>query len=717
MKKVININFQGRVVPIEESAYDNLQQYIDSLRVYFANEEGRDEIINDIEGRIAELFAEVLQKGNTCITDADVETILNSMGRPQDFDAEGVNGNEQTATDNTATHSNTYTTTGNRLFRDENNKILGGVCSGIANYLNIDPLIIRILTAIFIGVTFVPYLVLWIAVPSTASKVIGAQRKKLYRDPDDKIIAGVCSGLSKYFGINVWIPRALFILPFISFAFRHWNWGLFDFPSFINLSFSPGALVIYIIFWIVLPEAKTAAEKLELRGEKVDVESIKNTIQSDMEGFKDRAEKMGNDIKNKAQQFGKSVSEKSKEMGTEATTVARKTGRGLGDVIVLLFKIFAYFIIGVVVFSIVAALFALGVVFTGLMPLKNYILESGWQTVFAWGTLLFFIWVPVIGIVTFIIRKIANIKGNKNIIRYSFTALWLIGLFCFIGLMVSLRNNFRYRNNAIEQNIAIQQPSKGYLEIIRTNENKFYYNNNRWFKLDPFTSMDDDSVFVRNITIRIVQSATDSFNISVVKLANGESRTAANVNADAIHFNIVQNDSTIRFNNGIAINQNNKFRNQHAVVTIAVPIGKKIKITSKNTWDNGNDNVFIGFDNNWNWDWNDDAYNWHANRTYIMTKNGLKAIDGKDDMDDTDNNNENPATNDSKKELKQKLDQLQKESDELKKELNQPEKSDSNRYHYQPELPKKTKVTATSNDSIDMLQQNVTDFIRMRFAI
>ena len=60
MKKVININFQGRVVPIEESAYDILRKYVDSLTKFFANEEGSEEIINDIEGRIAELFGEAL---------------------------------------------------------------------------------------------------------------------------------------------------------------------------------------------------------------------------------------------------------------------------------------------------------------------------------------------------------------------------------------------------------------------------------------------------------------------------------------------------------------------------------------------------------------------------------------------------------------------------------------------------------------------------------
>src|SRR6058998_2544510 len=95
MKKVININFQGRVVPIEETAYDILKQYVESLRRFFANEEGRDEIINDIEGRIAELFSETLKRGGTCITDDDVNAIIASMGRPEDFEAEEANVQSQ----------------------------------------------------------------------------------------------------------------------------------------------------------------------------------------------------------------------------------------------------------------------------------------------------------------------------------------------------------------------------------------------------------------------------------------------------------------------------------------------------------------------------------------------------------------------------------------------------------------------------------------------
>ncbi len=86
MKKIININFHSRVIPIEETAYDILRKYVESLKKHFAGEEGADEIVNDIENRFAELFSDRLKKGATCITDADVNEIITSMGRPEDFD-------------------------------------------------------------------------------------------------------------------------------------------------------------------------------------------------------------------------------------------------------------------------------------------------------------------------------------------------------------------------------------------------------------------------------------------------------------------------------------------------------------------------------------------------------------------------------------------------------------------------------------------------------
>ncbi|MEP6513139.1 MAG: PspC domain-containing protein, partial [Parafilimonas sp.] len=368
MKKVININFQGRVIPIEETAYEILQHYTESLRSFFMNEEGRDEIINDIEGRIAELFSEVLKKGSTCIKDDDVNAVINSIGRPEDFEDDEakvqsqLSGESKKQSYSGAEQLEAYTTSARRkLYRDENDKILGGVCSGLADYFSIDPTVVRILFVIFFGVTFIPYLILWVAIPSTATQQIGSARKRLMRDRDGKMIGGVCSGLSHYFNVNVWIPRVLFLIPFLSFVFQWHNWGMFNFPHFINLSFSPGATLIYIILWLILPEAKTTSEKLEMKGEKVDLTSIKNTITEEMKGVQERVSKFGKEAATTAK-------EKGTQFGNEVSCVARRSGRTLGDIILLLFKIFAYFILAVVLIAVVGALFGIGIALTGMLP-------------------------------------------------------------------------------------------------------------------------------------------------------------------------------------------------------------------------------------------------------------------------------------------------------------------------------------------------------------
>src|SRR5450631_1712726 len=224
MKKIININFQGRVIPIEESAYETLKQYVDSLRKYFANEDGRDEIVNDIESRIAELFSERLKHGTACIADEDINAVMTSIGRPQDFDEQTGPPEENTNTQhvnqqpgqsyssaNYATGSTTVSR--GRLYRNADDKIIGGVCSGLANYLGIDPVIMRVLFVILIGALFWIYILLWIIVPSQSLET--NITKRLYRNADDKVLAGVCGGLSSYFNIDSWIPRLVFALPLI----------------------------------------------------------------------------------------------------------------------------------------------------------------------------------------------------------------------------------------------------------------------------------------------------------------------------------------------------------------------------------------------------------------------------------------------------------------------------------------------------------------------
>ncbi len=239
MKKIININFHSRVIPIEETAYEILQQYVESLRRYFANEEGREEIISDIENRFSELFADTLKKGATCITDDDVNAIIASMGRPEEFEEEerttahtgpaagtgaGAGANAGNATGATgkappAARSKAMAPIPDeprRLYRAANDKVLGGVCAGLANYLKLDPAIVRLLFVLISftwGFGFLLYIILWIVLPTKT--LATSARKRLYRNPDDRVIAGVASGLAAYFHIDVWIPRLVFALPLI----------------------------------------------------------------------------------------------------------------------------------------------------------------------------------------------------------------------------------------------------------------------------------------------------------------------------------------------------------------------------------------------------------------------------------------------------------------------------------------------------------------------
>ena len=627
MKQVININFQGRVVPIEVTAFDLLKAYTDSLNRHFAGEEGKDEIINDIESRIGELFQERLNDGATCITEDDVNAVIKSMGRPEDFESteENTSTGQAKMEENTGSTFQTAAAMHRRLFRDEQNKVLGGVCAGIANYFGIDTTLVRIIF-VFSGVGLFAYIILWVFVPSNSSTLIGGVRKKLYRDGDDKIIAGICSGIGNYFGINPWIPRVLFALPFLSIVFRWGHWGMMDFPNFLRIGFSPGALIIYIILWMVLPEAVTTAEKLEMKGEKVDLNSIKESVKEEMKGFQQRAEKFGKEAKS----FAK---DKGRVMSTEISSVAKRSGRSLGDVILLFLKIFSYFIIGCVGFALVMALFGLGVAAIGIFPLKDYLINSGWQEAFAWGTLLFFIAVPIIGILTWIVRRIAKARGNSKMIRLSFGSLWVVGWVSMILLVSSVSKEFSHSSKTLtEQDMFLNNPKVNKLEITCNNALD-KYSHSRWLKFKPFEAIEEDTAYINNFDVRIMKSSNDSFRVTTIKMAQGRTRNDAENNASRILFNGTQKDTVLQLDKGIAINTTDKFRNQSVVLTIYVPVGKHLTIDHSIGWYNNINNLHFGGpwnDDSWDIDFNDESHDWITGVEYVMNADGhLYTLDGK----------------------------------------------------------------------------------------
>lgn len=678
MKKVININFQGRILPIEEASYETLKQYIQSLRQYFDAEEGRDEIINDIECRIAELCDDRLKKGAVCITEEDMRLIIESIGRPADFEAQdGFEASPGASSSNAKQEqfSDNVNDSQKRLYRDEQNKVIGGVCAGIANYLKLDPLLVRILWVLLFGISLFAYVLLWIAVPNTSITQIGGARKRLFRDIDAKVIGGVCAGLSKYFDVKVIYIRLLFLVPSILLVLN-WNhfhlfqfWEFDDFPNFIQLTFSPSAVFIYIVLWLVLPEAKTTADKLEMRGEKVDINSIKNTIQTDMEGFGKRAQNWGSNMYNKSKSNEPQTAQTSSNTAPEP---AQRSGclHFAGRTVTILLKAFVYFVLGIITLSVLAALFGIGIATTGLLPLRRFILEDGAHNWYAYAIIVFFIWVPVIGIVTAIIRKVAGIKKANAWVRGGFWSLWALS-WVFIPLFfATLTKSFSKQNEPQEEVYTLANAKVNYLEISAQQKLKYY--NHYWLKLEPFTFFDSDTVYVRNLRIRIVKAATDSFEVKYVRISNGKTLAEAERLASKINFDLNQQDSSLFLDKGIAINKTDKFRNQHIIMTLAVPVGKRFKITNR-AWEQvklsvnkrgfrsqtGPDIDFPFDGDNSDWYNDADAFDYDYDVEYIMTPTGLERVGGVRESNDS----EDPEA------LKNRLEELKRESEKIENDL------------------------------------------------
>ncbi|MGL4360541.1 MAG: PspC domain-containing protein [Sediminibacterium sp.] len=692
MKKVININFQGRVIPIEESAYDVLKQYVESLRRFFANEEGRDEIINDIEGRIAELFGETLKKGSTCITDEDVNKIIASMGRPEDFEGEEskvqsqLGGSEQQQSTNQRTQYEEVPR--GRLYRDQNDKILGGVCSGLASYLRVDPTIVRLVFALITfgaGTGILLYILLWIILPSKSLEHITSS-KRLYRNPEEKVIAGVASGIATYFDIAIWIPRLIFAMPLvigiITNIFRSAFWFDFDpFPSFLFGSFGGTLFVTYAILWAVIPEAKSASEKLEMRGEKVDLNTIKNTIQEDLEGFKTRAEKWGTEFSEKAKEFGNefgsTVSQKSKQFGKEAANASRTSANRIGNIIATLFKAFFLFVAGVIAFALFVALMAMMTAGVAAFPLKDFFLDGFWQNFLAWSTILLFLLVPVIGILVWLIRRIIGAKAGSRYLGLAFGGLWTLGIISAVFLAALITQDFDARAKE-KKDIAIQQPKSKKL-IIKVEDSRVRVIG-KWLHLDGFLGYDGDSIILNNVSLRIAKSQDSLYHVYYTKMSNGRDENVALANINEIHYGLTQMDSVLILNRGFNLKKGTKFRNQSVIVTVQVPVGKKIEIDEEVSrrlkwmhFKKGNDS----FD--WDNEWDNGDGNWSSNTEYIMTPSGRERIDKRSDDNNSDDAIENYKR--SKEELKKELERKQKETEELKKEL---EKApDTVKYKYQ----------------------------------
>ncbi|MBW8686139.1 PspC domain-containing protein [Chitinophaga rhizophila] len=534
MKKIININLAGRLIAIEDSAYEILRQYLESLSRYFAREEGGDEIVSDIESRIAELFLNKL-KTTHCITDEDVHTVKASMGTPEQFDQAEEGGKQHVPPNDPVAD---YVRPRKRLYRDPDSKVLGGVCGGLGAYLNVDPVVFRIIFALL-------------------------------------AIGGFGSGI-----------------------------------------------LVYFILWVVTPEANTAAEKLQMRGERVDVNNIRAAVQDEINSAKGQFKNIGNDFKNFSQGRGRQV-------GNDIERAFRNIFQALGKVLLLLTKGFFYFLAVVILLALIGVGIGITASSAALFPLKNLVLSGTLQNLLFWGSILFLIGIPIVALITFFVRKATGIKEANRYVGYTLSLLWFTGLICAFALVASLIKDFR-AGEKIKENYALVQPSTGKLVIKQADD---YIGIDDIDFFGDALRLTEDTVIINSARIRLEKSDSNEFEVIVERYSRGRTMSKARMLASEIQYKLVQQDSILYVPSGISIPVNSKFRGQHIRVVVKVPANKRVMM-DKN----------LEYNNSWDYNDEDQWDNWGRNHDRGHVEIKMNEDGSAEDMNrrqETNQDNEN----------------------------------------------------------------------------
>lgn len=346
MNKTVNINLAGLVFHIDEDAFHLLQGYLAKVKASFASAEGREEIIADIEARMAELFQKEL-KNRQVLTRADVEKITAIMGAPEDYAMEGEEPTGAPRPDYTESFNG---------------------------------------------------------------------KKRVFRNPDDKILGGVAGGLGAYFDIDpVWI-RLLFVISFFGWGTGFW---------------------IYIILWVVMPEARTTAEKLQMRGERVNISNIERSVKEEYNQVKDNMERRG--LAGALGQFFE----------------------GLLNVLRVFFSFLGKFLIGLITMVGIFALIALSIslvwptihINSGdyylyeVLPFADTFFHNATAyNVFLIGLSMFLI-MPIIWVILLGVRSLFSLPRLHPVIR------WVLGSGTFIGLVMVVSTSIYVASQYTEEAI------------------------------------------------------------------------------------------------------------------------------------------------------------------------------------------------------------------------------------------------------------------------
>lgn len=537
MNKTININLGGYFFHIDEDAYQKLRRYLDAIAKSLSDDpQGKNEIIADIEMRISELLSEKITDARQVVNEQDISDIIKIMGEPEDY-AESEEG---------------YAESGSAYQRKQYSS------------------------------------------------------KKLYRDGEDKFIGGVASGIAHYFNVDVIWIRLAFILLFIGGGF---------------------SLLLYIILWILLPEAKTTAEKLQMEGSPVNIDNIEKKIREELSS-------MTETIKDGASEVTKKVNEGFKKNAKNARSGFQEFLDTLGNIIVTFFKIigkfFAVILIIVsasVLISFILAIFSIGSfeilgIEDDILHLPPFLHESvlpDWLLALCALILAGF---PFLILFVLGLRILSsNVKQFSKRASLTLFGIWLVALLMVIFTGIEHGTSYAMDGNKIETK-TIQVTPADTLEIKLVNNDELYYQSRLRRSMDVEEVYDNGvlKAYSNYIKVDVEKSTSDDYSIRIRKTSRGRNRNHANKTAEEIEYNFKAEGNTLTLDAYFLSGIKNMYKEEQVYITVYVPENSTVYFDDSTAYFlHGIYDVANMYDRDM------------AGHHFLMTKDGLDCADCKEE--------------------------------------------------------------------------------------
>ena len=389
----------------------------------------------------------------------------------------------------------------------------------------------------------------------------GRKSKKYYRDADNSILGGVCAGLAAYFGIENWIMRLIWVIFFMATG------------GFM--------LLLYLVLWIAVPKAVTAAEKLEMRGEKVTVSNIEKTIKEEYESVKENVKEGYDKVKN------------SKELNRTKNAM-EEVFHVIGQIILVFLKILLFIVGFALIIGGLAVLTALsvavffresilpfGTMGWSLQSLNDFfgVLGDPTSMTLISIALFFTIVIPLIALVYGGLKMMFRFKANDKMIGLTAFVLWILSVVFLVTMAAVEGWNFNAYGR-FSTTESLDEFSSDTLVVQMNTDPGIEGFNDEWYTNydDSWNMISTEDKFYGKINLDVAPGDDEEFELAIRKNSQGRNRAEASMNAGRLDYDWEQDGKTLLLDPYFSMEKSDNWRSPGTKVTVLVPPGKFIRL-------------------------------------------------------------------------------------------------------------------------------------------